>query len=105
MMPPQDTVSRRTLLRPGPRGSPLDLLTRKNGLTYAIQCKFYSTPVGVGAVQEVAAGLVHYVADCAVVVALSGFTTAARRLAESTSVLLIGSGQLSNMEELALPLI
>jgi hypothetical protein len=83
----------------------VDLIARKNGQTYAIQCKFYSTPVGVGAIQEVAAGLVHYVADCAVVVALSGFTNAARRLAESTSVLLIGPGQLSSLEELAQPLI
>jgi len=83
----------------------VDLLARKNGLTYAIQCKCHGMPVGVGAVQEVAAGLVHYVADCAVVVALSGFTNAARRLAESTSVLLIGAGQLSSLEDLALPLI
>lgn len=83
----------------------IDLLARKNGLTYAIQCKCYSTPVGVGAVQEAAAGCLHYVADCAVVVALSGFTAAARRLAASNSVLLIAATQLTELHVLALPLI
>jgi hypothetical protein len=83
----------------------VDLLARKDGLTYAIQCKFYSTPVGVSAVQEAAAGCLHYVADCAVVVALSGFTAAARRLAGSNAVLLIGATQLAELQRLCLPLI
>jgi hypothetical protein len=34
----------------------VDLLARKNGLTYAIQCKYYGVPVGISAVQEAAAG-------------------------------------------------
>src|SRR5262249_40520131 len=61
----------------------VDLLARKNGLTYAIQCKCYGIPVGISAVQEAAAGRLQYMADYAVVVADSGFTTQARRLAES----------------------
>lgn len=79
----------------------IDLVARKHGLTYAIQCKCYSIPVGVSAVQEAAAGRLHYMADCAVVVAQSGFTVQSRRLAESNSVLLIGPSQLSQMQDLA----
>ncbi|HUY80640.1 MAG TPA: restriction endonuclease [Acidobacteriaceae bacterium] len=78
-----------------------DLLARRNDLTYAIQCKHYGTPVGVSAVQEVAAGCLHYAADCAVVVASSGFTAQARRLAESNSVLLIDPSELGRLEDLA----
>src|SRR5262249_48471921 len=47
----------------------VDLLARKGSLTYAIQCKYYVTPVGISAVQEAAGGRQHYAADCAVVVA------------------------------------
>jgi hypothetical protein len=83
----------------------VDLLARKNGLTYAIQCKYYAIPVGVSAVQEAAAGRLHYMADCAVVVAHAGFTTQARRLAESNSVLLIGKQQLVGLQDLARPLL
>jgi hypothetical protein len=83
----------------------VDLVARKNGLTYAIQCKYYGIPVGISAVQEAAAGRVHYLADCAVVVAHSGFTIQARRLAESNAVLLIGLSQLTQLQELARSLI
>lgn len=79
----------------------VDLVARKNGLTYAIQCKYYGTPVGISAVQEAAAGRLHYLADCAIVVAHSGFTMQARRLAESNSVLLISSSQLPGLQDLA----
>lgn len=79
----------------------IDLVARKHGLTYAIQCKYYSIPVGVSAIQEAAAGRLHYMADCAVVVAHSGFTSQARRLAESNSVLLIGASQLAELQDLA----
>jgi len=79
----------------------VDLLARKNGLTYAMQCKCYSVPVGVSAVQEAAAGRLHYTADCAVVVANSGFTNQARRLAELNAVLLIGPPQLAELEHLS----
>jgi hypothetical protein len=79
----------------------VDLLARKSGLTYAVQCKCYNVPVGISAVQEAAAGRLHYSADCAIVVASSGFTTQARRLAESNSVLLIGPAQLAGLEDLS----
>lgn len=79
----------------------VDLVARKNGLTYAIQCKDYRIPVGVSAIQEASAGRLHYLADCAIVVAQSSFTSQARRLAESNSVLLIGPSQLSQMQDLA----
>ncbi len=79
----------------------VDLVARKDGLTYALQCKCYNVPVGISAVQEAAAGRLHYAADCAVVVASAGFTTQARRLAESNAVLLIGPAQLADLDNLS----
>ena len=34
----------------------IDILAQKDGVTYAIQCKCYTAPVGVNAVQEAFAG-------------------------------------------------
>ena len=42
----------------------IDILAQKEGITYAIQCKRYSGPVGVKAVQEAYAGRDYY--DCMV---------------------------------------
>lgn len=37
-----------------------DILAQKDGVTYAVQCKCYSGPCGVAAVQEAAAGREFY---------------------------------------------
>ena len=42
----------------------IDILAERDGVTYAIQCKCYSVPVGVKAVQEAYAGRDYY--DCMV---------------------------------------
>ena len=38
----------------------IDILAQKDGVTYGIQCKCYTTPVGVKAVQEAYAGKDYY---------------------------------------------
>ena len=38
----------------------IDILAEKDGVTYAIQCKRYGTPVGVKAIQEAYAGRDYY---------------------------------------------
>ena len=38
----------------------IDILAQKDGVTYAIQCKCYTAPVGVKAVQEAYAGRDYY---------------------------------------------
>lgn len=55
----------------------------------AVQCKFYSKPVGVKAVQEVKGSLGYYKADFAAVVTNTSFTQQAVNLAASNGVLLI----------------
>ena len=38
----------------------IDILAKKKQKTYAIQCKYYSKPVGVSAVQQAYAGCEYY---------------------------------------------
>ena len=59
-----------------------DIIATKRGRKYAIQCKYYSNPVGLKAVQEVVASKKHYRCSRAMVVTNNTYTKAARRLAE-----------------------
>lgn len=65
-----------------------DVVAEKDGMKYVIQCKYYSSSVGVKAVQEVFSSKIHYRAHIAVVATNSVFTKAAKTLAEETGVLL-----------------
>lgn len=67
----------------------VDVLIRKKGRRIAVQAKHYSSPVGIGAVQEVHAGVKHYEADEGWVITNSSFTRAAHELAASTGVRLM----------------
>lgn len=67
----------------------VDLIAWRDGTKCAVQCKYYSAPVGVSAVQEVVAGMAYYGCGAAVVVTNSTFTKAARELAEKNDVLLM----------------
>jgi restriction system protein len=76
----------------------VDLIATKNNARVCIQCKRYSSPVGNKAVQEVTAGMTHWNGTHAVVVSNAEFTRAAKRLAESTGVVLIAETELANLE-------
>lgn len=52
----------------------IDVLAKKEGVKYAIQCKRYSKPVGNKAVQEAYSGKAIYNADVAVVMSNMDFT-------------------------------
>ena len=67
----------------------VDITARKGRIRYAIQCKSYSRPVGVSAVQEVYSGIRHYNCDRAMVVTNSTFTAAAKTLARENNVILV----------------
>jgi len=67
----------------------VDVLARKNIHKYAIQCKYYSRPVGVHAVQQVVGGMKYYRCDKAVVITNNTFTRQARTLADENNVILI----------------
>lgn len=78
-----------------------DVIARRSGISFAIQCKCHGGPVGVAAVQEAVSGQKHYVADYAVVISNMGFTRAAKELAASARVILVGIDGLEDLEVLA----
>ncbi|MBD9846439.1 restriction endonuclease [Enterococcus faecalis] len=75
----------------------VDVFASKNNLSYAIQCKCYSSPVGNKAVQEIIAGTRFFNQEVAVVLTNNYFTPSARELAFKTNVLLWDRLVLKNM--------
>lgn len=65
-----------------------DVIAYKDGIKYAIQCKKYSSKVGVNAVQEVIAAKSMYKCHVGVVLTNNYFTPNAKKLAEENGVLL-----------------
>lgn len=74
-----------------------DLVLAKNGEVTVVQAKFYNSPVGNGAVQEVVAAKGFYNADRAIVVTNNVFTKSAMDLALANNVSLIDGNTLINM--------
>lgn len=66
----------------------VDILAVKDGVRYAIQCKYYSSSVGNSSVQEVHAGKMFYNCHVGVVMTNSEFSPGAISLATATGVLL-----------------
>ncbi len=75
----------------------VDILAEKDGVTYAIQCKCYSAPVGVAAVQEAYAGRDYYDRMVGAVLTNQYFTAPAVEAAKKLKILLWDRGY---MEEL-----
>lgn len=65
-----------------------DIIAIKDGVKCCVQCKMYSNPVGISAVQEVIGAKAHYGCAAAMVVTNSTFTTAAKQLAAENDVIL-----------------
>lgn len=64
------------------------IATSNSGIKYAVQCKRYSNPVSLKAVQEVVAGMRMYGCDSGIVMTNSTFTKSAIELAKANGVLL-----------------
>ncbi len=75
----------------------IDVLAEKDGITYAIQCKCYSSPVGNKAIQEAYTGAQLYNCDIAVVMTNSTFTPQAINTAKQTKVKLWDEKKLNEM--------
>jgi restriction system protein len=75
----------------------VDVIAEKNGKRVVLQCKLYSGAVGNKAVQEAAAARAHEKAHYAAVVTNSRFTSAAKKLASSNSVLLLHHSDLQDL--------
>lgn len=75
----------------------IDILAKKDSITYAIQCKCYSSPVGNKAVQEAFSGKSFYHCMVAVVLTNSYFTDAAKETAKRNAVVLWDRNYLDRM--------
>ena len=73
---------------PGSGDQGVDVLARKDGIKYAIQCKCYSSNLGNTPIQEVNAGKFFYHCHVGAVMTNQYFTPKARELAEATGTLL-----------------
>lgn len=67
----------------------VDIVAKKHGISYAVQCKYYSRPVSGAAVQEAVAGMAMYHCQRAMVITNSTLTKAARELAEGNDVVVL----------------
>lgn len=77
----------------------IDVLAEKDGVTYAVQCKCYSAPVGVKAVQEAYAGRDYYDRMVGAVLTNQYFTAPAVEAAKKLKILLWDRGYLESMME------
>lgn len=77
----------------------VDVLAEKDGVTYAIQCKAYTTSVGVKAVQEAYAGREFYDRMVGAVLTNQYFTKPAVEAAKKLKILLWDRGYLDSMIE------
>lgn len=77
----------------------VDILAEKEGVTYAIQCKCYTAPIGVKAIQEAYAGRDYYDRMVGAVLTNQYFTTPAVEAAKKLKILLWDRGYLESMLE------
>lgn len=75
----------------------VDIIAYKDDIKYAIQCKKYSSTVGIKAVQEVIASKAMNNCHVAVVLTNNYFTKSAKELAEKNNVLLWDREKLLNL--------
>lgn len=86
-----------TRLTPKSFDKGIDIIATHESVKVVIQCKKYSGPVGISAVQEIVAGKEYEQADFAAVVATSKYTKAAMNLASVTEVYLLHYSELGNL--------
>lgn len=74
-----------------------DLVAERAGSTIILQCKYYSQPIGVKAVQEAFSAMTFYNAQKAAVVSNQSYTKAARQMAQKNSVILLHVNELDRL--------
>lgn len=75
----------------------IDILAEKDGITYAIQCKCYSSNIGNAAVQQAYTGKGFYHKDIAVVLTNRYFTSQAKEEAQALGVKLWDRDRLNKL--------
>jgi restriction system protein len=86
---------------PGSNDQGVDILARKDGIKYAIQCKCYSSDLGNTPVQEVNTGKAIYRCQVGVVMTNRHFTKGAQTAADATGILLWDREKLIDMVKAA----
>lgn len=76
-----------------------DVVAEKDGVKYVLQCKYYTSSVGIEAVQQIYAAKDFYAAHVAVVVTNSVFTKAAKVLANELKVVLWDGEKMAELSE------
>jgi restriction system protein len=76
-----------------------DVKVWRDGVDAVVQCKWYQNAVGNKAVQEIVAARTHYGVRKAIVVSKSGYTDAARELANTNAVCLIHHDEIPDLYE------
>lgn len=75
----------------------VDILAKKEGITFAIQCKCHNSPIGVKAIQEAYAGRDYYDRMVGAVMTNQYFTASAVKAAKKLKILLWDRGYLDSM--------
>lgn len=65
-----------------------DILAEQHGIKYAIQCKCYSSDIGIDAVYQISGGMKYYEANIGCVLTNRYFTRQARELADKIGIIL-----------------
>lgn len=76
----------------------VDILANDGEASIAVQCKLYSDPVGVHAIQEAVSGKCYYKCDKSAVITNSTFTQQAIELANATETILWDKTQVMKWE-------
>lgn len=79
----------------------IDIIASYKNVHYAFQCKYYSKPVGVSAIQQAYSGCEYYECDVAVVVTNQTFTRQAYALAKGNGVILWDGEKVQRMRHKA----
>ncbi len=82
---------------PGSHDYGVDIIADRDGITYAIQCKCLSGPVGIKAVQEAYAGKDYYGVMVAAVMTNQNFTKSAVEFAKKLNVILWDGDHVMNL--------
>ena len=82
----------------------LDIIADRDGISYAIQCKCYSDPIGIKAIQEAYAGKDYYNAMIGAVMTNQSFTKTAKEFADKLNIVLWdGDYVMDLIHEVAIP--
>ena len=82
----------------------IDIIAHRDGISYAIQCKCYSDPIGIKAIQEAYAGKDYYNAMIGAVMTNQSFTKTAKEFADKLNIVLWdGDYVMDLIHEVAIP--